>query len=306
MNRLRIARFGVRPLRHRRLFRHEEVVQMPRYEARGGFLFADDVDDVFAVEVARLPQECLIALIVVGRVVLEVPSDSAIWPDGVSLRPQRHILGVAQRPAGKGARRLFDVVLRVVAHAHAEQLQQFAPVVFVDCALVIVVIVQPHNHSRIARELQKQRLEVAHSVAAEHPNLVVDDLALRDFGIARSEYGVPEERHLFLQRRFRGNHLVEPVRARVLPPHHPGLFVMVAPNEVVGHSALFGGVQQFRHDRVVALRLKRIEFVARCAKAGAPHQMRYLFNRLRSLDNHSSLLMSSVAARLAAYRLMGW
>ena len=95
---------------------------MARDEARRRILLTDNVDDVFAVEVARLSEEGLLAFVVVFGLIFEVPRDSAVWPDGIALAAQRHILGVAQRPAGEGARRFLDVFLRVVAHAHAEQL----------------------------------------------------------------------------------------------------------------------------------------------------------------------------------------
>ena len=97
-----------------------------------------------------MSEECLFALVVVVGIVLEVPGNSAVWPDGVALGAERHVFGVAERPSGKGAGRLFDVVFGVVAHAHAEEFQQFAPPVFVDSALVVVVVVQPDDHRGIA------------------------------------------------------------------------------------------------------------------------------------------------------------
>ena len=193
---------------------------MPRDKVGGGWLAADDVHDVLAVEVARLTQECLFALVVVFGAVVEVPRNPAVGPIGVALRAQHHVLGIADSPAGKGARRLFDVVFAVAAHAHAEQLQQFAPVVFVDSALVIIVIVQPHNHSGIFGKLHKQRLEIAHPVAAEHSDLVPQHFAVNDFRVAGGEDVVPEQAHLFLQRRGGCDHAIEPVFAGGARPHH--------------------------------------------------------------------------------------
>ena len=68
--------------------------------------------------------------------------------------------------------------------------------------------------------------------------MVAEDFALRDFRVAGGEDGVPEEAHLFLQRRVGGDHLVEPVGGGVLLPHHAGLLVMVAADEVVGHRGV--------------------------------------------------------------------
>ena len=146
---VRIARRRVGPRRHGRFVRHEEVIHMARYELRRCGLSADYLHNVFAVEVAGVAHECLFAVVVVVGTIVEVPRNPAVGPIGIALGAQHHILGVADSPTGEGARCFLDVGLAVAAHAHAEKLQQLAPVVFVDAALVIVIVVKPHNHSGI-------------------------------------------------------------------------------------------------------------------------------------------------------------
>ena len=101
--RVRVARRGVRPLRHRLLVRNEEVVQVAGNEARRRRLAADDSHYVIAVEVARLTEEVLLAVVVVPIAEVEMPRDSAVRPDGVLGRAHRHVLRVAQRPARERA-----------------------------------------------------------------------------------------------------------------------------------------------------------------------------------------------------------
>ena len=82
---LGVARLGVWPLRYRRLIGHEETVYVPGNEPGGGRLLADNIDDVLSVEVARLAEEGLLAVVVVIGMKLEVPRDSSVGPVGVPL-----------------------------------------------------------------------------------------------------------------------------------------------------------------------------------------------------------------------------
>ena len=166
--------FGVfiRPLRDGCFVRNEEVIQVARDKARRGFLLADDVHHILAVEVAGFAEEMLIAVVVVGFIVVELPSDVAVGARGVVAHLYGHIVRVHHAPTGEGARALFDVFLCVVAHAHREQLQYFPAVVLVDGVFVIVLIIQPHQHARIAGQVHQQIAEVAHAAFAEHIYLI--------------------------------------------------------------------------------------------------------------------------------------
>ena len=150
----------------------EKLEQAGADEIGGGVLFGDDVDDVVAVEMAGFAQEGFFAVVVVLVAVIEMPGDASVGPDGVFLGADGHILGVAEGPAGESAGAFFDVVLGVVADAHRKEFQQFAAVVFVDGAAVVVVVVQPDQHGGVAGDFQQQVVETAQPVAAEHFDLV--------------------------------------------------------------------------------------------------------------------------------------
>ncbi len=77
----------IRPLGHRRLVRDEEVVHLPRDEPGSRGLAADDVEDVFAIEVTMLAKEVLLAVVVVFGAVLVVTGDAAVGSDGIAARP---------------------------------------------------------------------------------------------------------------------------------------------------------------------------------------------------------------------------
>ena len=152
------GRRGVRPLGHRRLVGHEEAVQVAGDEAGGGRLLADNIYYVVPVEVAPLAQELLFAVIVVFGVELEVPGDAAIGPVRIPLRAQLHILQVGDGPAGKGASALLDILLGIISDSHGEEFQQLPAIVLVDGALVVVLVVQPDNHRRVAGQFQHSRV----------------------------------------------------------------------------------------------------------------------------------------------------
>src|SRR2546428_6800402 len=93
-----------------------------------GGLLHNDVDNVLPVEVARMAQERLFAIIVIFLEVLEFPVPSVIVAAWRCVR---------YRPAGEGPGGLPDVRLRIVADSHAEQLQQLPTPVFVDRMRVV-------------------------------------------------------------------------------------------------------------------------------------------------------------------------
>ena len=164
----------------------EELEQPCADELGSGVLLGDDVDDVFTVEVAGLAQEGLLAVVVVFLAVVKVPGDAAVGPDGVLVGPDRHVLRVGQGPAGEGAGTFLDVVLGVVADAHGEKLQQLPAVILVDGVAVVVVVVQPDQHRRVAGNLQQKLVEAPQPGAAEHLDLVELGAGLVELGVTSS------------------------------------------------------------------------------------------------------------------------
>ena len=113
-------------------------------------------------------------------------------------------------PAGEGAGALFDVLLGVVADAHREQLEQLAAVVLVDRTGVVLAVVQPVDHGRVARETEQQCAQIAQAVAAEQLDVADHGRRVLALGPAGREDVVPEERHLLFERPLRVDHAVEP------------------------------------------------------------------------------------------------
>ncbi len=110
---------------------------MPRQEPGRGRLLADDLNDIFATEIAGAPQESFFAFIMVIGII-----DELRRIETVGLR--RDI--IRNRPTGKGARAFLYVILGVVEltvhpHTHREQFQQLPSVVLVDRPLVAETIV---------------------------------------------------------------------------------------------------------------------------------------------------------------------
>ena len=93
----------------------------------------DDVDDVFAAEVAGVPEEGLGPVVVQRFLINEV-------------------LRLVDRPAGERARRVLHVVLGIVAQTQRKEFHHLARVIFVRMGLVVRAVVEPHEHRRILRD----------------------------------------------------------------------------------------------------------------------------------------------------------
>ena len=65
---------------------------------------------------------------------------------------REHVVG----PAREGARGLAHVTLRVVAHAHREQLEQLAAEVLVRMFLDVLAVVEIDEHRRILQDADEQ------------------------------------------------------------------------------------------------------------------------------------------------------
>ena len=167
----------------------------------------------------------------------------------------------------------LDVGLGVGADAHGEQLEQLAPVVLVGRVLVVVLVVQPENHGRVAGQLGQQIPERAQPVAPEGVGLVDHGLGMVELAVGRGEEAVPEEGYLLLQRTLRVNHAVKPVGLGTLDEHEAVLVDVVAPEQgIVPRRGVFG-VQQAFDGGFVPGSHAIFQFFMGCAESGPPHQV---------------------------------
>ena len=231
----------------------------PMKTACGG-LPDDDVDDVAAVEPARLAQEGLDPVVVLLLAALEAGVVVAVGIQGD---------GLGECPARERAGRVLDVQLGVAADAHREELQQLASVVLVRLAAHVLVVVQPVDHGRVARELQEDRAHVGHADPAEHLHLAVecgDVLALEE---GRGEYVVPEEGHLLLERPACDRHTVHPPHGRPMVAV-PAVVAVAEVGIDVGEAL---GVEQVVHHVVIRAGRQGFQLAAGGAESGPPHQV---------------------------------
>ena len=267
VDRLGIARRLDRPRGHLRLVGDKEIVQVPADEASAGRLLYDDVDDVFAVQLTLMTKEGLLAVIVVFRAILELPGESAIG------RPRD--LGL-EGPAGEGARRFANVGLGVVAGAEAEQLEEFATPVLVDRGPMVLLVVEPEDHRRVSGHLEQQVAVTAKAALPEDIDLLQQLVVIVDLGIAGGEHMVPEQGGLLFEGPLGVDQVVHPIEVA-----HRRLSAgqqrrrLIAQQRIGIDRWLRLGVEQFLHRRLVALGRARLDFVAVCAKAGPPHQVRH-------------------------------
>ena len=178
---------------------------------------------------------------------------------------------LSERPPRERAGRRLDVVLRVVAHAHGEQLEQLAPVVFVDLVFVVLVVVEPEDHRRVARQLQQDGSHVRHAHAPEHVDLRVHGMSVFALAPRHREHVVQEQRHFLFERPRGVRHSVQPLA----DVDGDGLAAVV-PLDVRGIERL----EPLRVDEVVHYFLigllagERVQLRRRRPEARAPHQMR--------------------------------
>ena len=169
---------------------HEVAVQLRGQKLRRDRLVENDVDHLHAVEIAA-PAEHLLGGVIVLR---------GIDVEGDAL----------EIPAGEGARRLADVMLRVVADAHGEQLHDFAGEILVRGTLHVHAGIQEGQHGRVLRDADQQGAEVAQALILEQLKLVQHLAVVAHLVFIGGEVAVPEQRHLLLQRARRGEHAVCP------------------------------------------------------------------------------------------------
>ena len=91
------------------------------------------------------------------------------------------------------------MILAVLAHAQGEQLEKLASVVLVDGLLVAEAVVEEENHRRVFGNLNQQVAEAAHTVLAEHFQLVVVGGVALHLAVGGAEDAVPEQHHLLFE-----------------------------------------------------------------------------------------------------------
>ena len=131
--------FSWRVHRRRDVLTHEIAIDLCCDELAGDGLLEDDADDVVAVERALLAEERLLTEVMLRGIEL-------IREDVVG-------------PAREGAGRFTDVALGVVADAHREQLEQFAPEVLVRVRLHVLAVVEIDEHRGILEDPDQQILQ---------------------------------------------------------------------------------------------------------------------------------------------------
>ena len=202
--------------------------------------------------------------------------------------PQQVVDLRAHRPPGEGAGALEHVLLRVVARAHREELQQLPAPILVGRTLVVLVLVQPVEHRRVVGQVDQQVPVVAHPVIAEDLHLLQHLVRVLDLRVAGGEHVVPEEGHLLLERPLRGHHAPEPVE---LPGRQaqaalcPGV---VAVEQIQVRVGLPLRVQQHLHQVLVAMLRQRLHLGRRRAEPGPAHQVGRQGYVLASRHPHTS------------------
>ncbi len=113
-------------------------------------------------------------------------------------------------PAGKGARRLFDVLLGVVPFPQREELHHLAREVLVRLCLAIGGAVEIDDHRRVSRDCVEQRPEAAQRMLPQEAVLAIHELRRAHLLLGGDEVVVPEQRHPLGERRGCDAHLLDP------------------------------------------------------------------------------------------------
>ena len=170
----------------------EEAPEFPGEKLRTRGLFHQDIDDVIAVPRAGFSHECFRAGIVLPR------SEPKLLV--------RHVDSIT----GEGARRFSNVGFGVMPDPDGEKLHQFPRPIFVRVLFPALLQIEVDHHRGVARDLFRERGKISERVAAERVVLPPHPVAVLHFLDAGGEVAVPEERHLFDERRGRRHHVVEP------------------------------------------------------------------------------------------------
>ena len=199
-------------------------------------LGADHAQDLLAREISRLPEDGLLALVVDARV------------------PRIADALAVDAPAGVGARRFLNVVLRVVALAQGKQLHDFAGKILVGLARVFGAgillaasrAIEIKKHRGVLRHGDKKLPEGLEGIAAQRLVLEPEEIGITHFLEAGGEVAMPEKGHLFLERTQPQRHPANPPVAQVrhLGEFDAGAFPAQFPFRFVVRGAAQGLVRR--------------------------------------------------------------
>ena len=113
-------------------------------------------------------------------------------------------------PARECARGLTDILFRVVADSHGEQLHDFAREILVGSALDVDARVEEREHGGVLRHGDRKIPKVAGSLLLKQLQLIEKLAVIANLGFVRNKMAVPEQRHFLLQRPGAVQHPVRP------------------------------------------------------------------------------------------------
>ena len=147
---------------------------------------------------------------------------------------------------------------------------------------MVLVVVEPEDHGGVLGKADQKFLVVAHSVVAEHLNLLEHLRRVVHLGVARGEDHVPEEGHLLHQRARRGVQVVHEVgRAHSGGRRHLHVREIASQSQlVVLRHAVGVRVHQFFHGGFVTLCGSSFELVVSGSETGAAHEVGHQCNVL--------------------------
>src|SRR5437764_628608 len=165
----------------------EEAPKFPGEELRAGRLFHQDADDVVAQQRTGFSHERFRADVSLSR------------------SEPKLLRGHVDAITGEGAGRFANVGFGIVADPDGEKFHQFARPVFVRVLFAALLEIEVDHHRGIARDFLGEGGKISDGMTAEQIVLAPHPITVSHFLDAGREVAVPEERHLFDQRRGRGH-----------------------------------------------------------------------------------------------------
>ncbi len=173
-------------------FAEEQVAEPPGQPLGSRRVFQEDAGHVRTAEPARLPQDCLVAIIVSRGGLAE--------------------LAIGDGPAGQGSGGFLDVGLAVMADPQGEELHQLAGQVLVGVSLAVGRRVEPDQERRVADHRLQQLAERLAGQAAERLVLTPHGRRVADLEDAGGEVVVPHQGQPLAQGVGREDQAEEPPR----------------------------------------------------------------------------------------------
>src|SRR5262249_12320996 len=118
---------------------------------------------------------------------------------------QIHVVPTSERAGG-----FADVLLRVIADTHGEELHDFSREIFVRRSLYVYTGIEKGEHPRILCFRDHQIAKISRAVLVEQFELSEHLPVITDLAFIHGKVAVPKQRHLFFQRMTRSDHAVRP------------------------------------------------------------------------------------------------